>query len=124
MEVFRTIKKRRSIRKFKPDPIPDDKLKIILEAARLAPSAGNRQPWRFVVVREDETRKKLAEAGIQTSVHYPAVHQFQIYKDFFRELTVTEYVSNNLITLPMYSSLTYSDINYIYIELKKILSND
>jgi nitroreductase len=63
MEVFRTIKKRRSIRKFKPDPIPDEKLKIILEAARLAPSAGNRQPWRFVVVREDETRKKLAEAA-------------------------------------------------------------
>ena len=60
MDLFETVEKRRSIRKFKPNPIPDKDLKKILEAGRLAPSGGNRQPWSFVVVRKPETKKKLA----------------------------------------------------------------
>ena len=63
MEVYKAIKKRRSIRKYKPEPVPEWKLWNILEAARLAPSAGNRQPWRFIVVKNKETRNKLAEAA-------------------------------------------------------------
>lgn len=63
MEVFEAIRRRRSIRRYKPDPVPEENLRIILEAARLAPSAGNRQPWRFVVIKDKETRKKLAEAA-------------------------------------------------------------
>jgi nitroreductase len=60
MELFETVEKRRSIRKFRPNPIPDRDLKKILEAGRLAPSGGNRQPWSFIVVRKPETKKKLA----------------------------------------------------------------
>jgi nitroreductase len=60
MDLFETVEKRRSIRKFKPNPIPDKDLKKILEAGRLAPSGGNRQPWSFIVVRKPETKKKLA----------------------------------------------------------------
>jgi nitroreductase len=63
LDVFEAIKTRRSIRKYKPNPIPDEKLKMIFEAARLAPSAGNRQPWRFVVVRDAERKKALAKAA-------------------------------------------------------------
>jgi len=63
MEVFEAIEKRRSIRKYKPSGISNEYLKKILEAARLAPSAGNRQPWRFVVVRNSERKKLLAEAA-------------------------------------------------------------
>ena len=63
MEVFDAIRTRRSIRKYKPEPIPDEKLTSILEAARLAPSAGNRQPWRFVVVQNKGLKKALAEAA-------------------------------------------------------------
>lgn len=63
MDVLRTIENRRSIRKYKPASIPDDDLKKILEAARLAPSAGNRQPWRFIVVRDNELKRRLAEAS-------------------------------------------------------------
>jgi len=63
MQVFEAIKERRSIRKYKPDPVPEKKLQTIFEAARLAPSAGNRQPWRFVVVKDKYIRKKLAEAA-------------------------------------------------------------
>ena len=61
MNVFEAIKTRRSVRKYKPEPIPEEHLMSILEAARLAPSAGNRQPWRFILVRDPETKRKLAE---------------------------------------------------------------
>lgn len=63
--------------------------------------------------KRDSIREKLAEAGIQTSVHYPAVHKFSIYKDFYVDLPKTDYVVDNLITLPMYSKLTERDIEYI-----------
>lgn len=62
MDVFEAIQKRRSIRDYKPTPIPEEKLMKILEAGRLAPSASNIQPWHFIVVRDQERRKKLAKA--------------------------------------------------------------
>ena len=63
--------------------------------------------------KRDAIRNKLAEAGIQTSVHYPAVHRFSIYKDFYKELNKTDYVAGNLITLPMYGNLTNENIKII-----------
>lgn len=63
MDLFEAVEKRRSIRKFKADPIPTNDLKRILEAGRLAPSGGNRQPWSFVVVRDLKTKKALANAA-------------------------------------------------------------
>lgn len=63
MEAFEVIKNRRSIRKYKPSTVPDEHLKRILEAARLAPSAANRQPWQFIIVRNAERKKLLAEAA-------------------------------------------------------------
>ena len=63
MEVFDAIRTRRSIRKYKSEPIPDKKLRTILEAARLAPSAGNRQPWRFIVIQNKNRKKALAEVA-------------------------------------------------------------
>lgn len=69
----------------------------------------------------DKVRNKLAEAGIQTSVHYPAVHRFSIYKDFYLELPKTDCVTDNLITLPMYGNLSAKNINFIKNELKEVL---
>jgi nitroreductase len=57
------IELRRSIRKFKPDPVPDEDIRELLEAARLAPSSCNAQPWRFKVVKDPETKTKLAQAS-------------------------------------------------------------
>jgi nitroreductase len=62
MDVFEAVQKRRSIRDYASTPIPKKKLRKILEAARLAPSASNIQPWHFIVVTNAEKRKKLAEA--------------------------------------------------------------
>jgi nitroreductase len=55
------LEKRRSIRKYKDAPIPKEKILKMLEAARIAPSASNRQPWHFIVVENKETIKKLAK---------------------------------------------------------------
>ena len=60
MDVFEAIKTRRSIRKYKPDPISDEDLKKVLEAAHWAPSWANTQVWRFIVVRDPNIKKMVA----------------------------------------------------------------
>jgi nitroreductase len=64
MDVLEAIKGRRSIRAFKSQNIPEEIVEKLVEAARWAPSAGNIQPWEFVVVRKPETKRKLAEAAL------------------------------------------------------------
>ena len=59
MDFMEVVKTRRSIRRYKPDPVPDEILTQILETARIAPSAGHHQPWHFIVVKDPETKKKL-----------------------------------------------------------------
>jgi nitroreductase len=59
--LLELVMKRRSIRRFKPDPIPDEYVDKILDVARWAPSGFNMQPWEFVVVRKPELRKKIVE---------------------------------------------------------------
>jgi len=61
MDILEVIKTRRSIRKYKPDPISEEETNKILEAGRWAPSASNSQPWRFIVLRSEETKRKLSE---------------------------------------------------------------
>lgn len=60
--VFEVIKKRRSVRRFGRKEVENEKLRVILESARLAPSSENSQPWHFVVVKCRETIRRLAEA--------------------------------------------------------------
>jgi len=63
MNVSEAIRTRKSVRSYLPKQVEDEKLTAVLEAARLAPSASNRQEWRFVIVRDAETRRKIAEAA-------------------------------------------------------------
>jgi nitroreductase len=60
--LIETIFSRRSIRKYTEEPVPEEKVRTILEAAMAAPSASNRKPWHFVVVTEKETLNRLADA--------------------------------------------------------------
>jgi nitroreductase len=62
MNVMEAIKRRRSVRNYKPDPIPDEVLERLLNALRLAPSGRNAQAWKFIVVRDADTRRRLAAA--------------------------------------------------------------
>jgi nitroreductase len=62
MELFEAIKTRRSIRRYKADPVDDKKVEAILEAGRWAPSWSNTQCWRFIVVRDAAVKAKVAES--------------------------------------------------------------
>ncbi|TET39437.1 MAG: nitroreductase [Dehalococcoidia bacterium] len=61
MDVFEAIRERRSVRKYKPTPVSEEQLNAVLEAARWAPSWANTQCWNFVLVRDAETKERLAE---------------------------------------------------------------
>ncbi len=63
MEVMEAIKKRKSIRSYQAREVEQEKLDLLLEAARLAPSANNKQEWRFIVVKDKETRQRLMAAA-------------------------------------------------------------
>jgi len=69
LTVMEAIQKRRSVRKFKPDPVPDELIDQLLEAARLAPSGTNRQPWRFQVIKESALKNKLIEEAVLGAPH-------------------------------------------------------
>jgi nitroreductase len=63
MEVIDVIKNRRSIRSYKQQEIPQNAINQLIDAARLAPSAGNAQSWAFVVAHKQETKKLLSDAA-------------------------------------------------------------
>lgn len=62
MDLWEALKTRRSVRSYKTDPVPREKVERVLEAARIAPSAANRQPWHFFVVTDAGKRAALKEA--------------------------------------------------------------
>jgi len=65
---FDVIKNRRSIRKFKSIPVPQDHIIKILEAASLAPTANNRQPWKFLVIQNPETIQAIKQASVELDI--------------------------------------------------------
>ena len=63
MDIYEVIRTRKSVRSFERRPIEQEKLARILEAVRIAPSASNRQEWRFVIVQDEQVRRDLAAAA-------------------------------------------------------------
>lgn len=68
MDLLEAVKGRRSIRAYKTQDVPEEIVAELIEAASYAPSAGNIQPWRFVVARKPDAKKKLAQAANQAFV--------------------------------------------------------
>jgi len=64
VDVFEAIKNRRSVRAFTNQPVSDEEVMKLIDAARLAPSAGNIQPWEFVVVRDPKIKRGLSMAAL------------------------------------------------------------
>lgn len=81
-ELLKLLKVRRSIRRFTPEPVPDDYLEKIIEAARWAPSAFNTQPWEFVIIKDQELKDKIvhfiAESGPQFRKLETAREEWQV----------------------------------------------
>jgi nitroreductase len=75
MDVFEAVRTRCSVRKYLDLPVEEEKLNRILEAARLAPSGANRQTWKFIVVRDADRRRALAEntRGQEWIAHAPVI---------------------------------------------------
>ncbi len=69
-DLMETIRTRRTIRRFKPDPISDEKIQVILEAGRWAPSFSNLQPWKFVVVKDPGLKKSIDRAAKESVLHW------------------------------------------------------
>jgi len=63
VNVHEAIRARHSVREYRGTPVPEESLRRVLEAARLAPSSSNRQMWRFIVVKDEERRNDLARAA-------------------------------------------------------------
>jgi nitroreductase len=67
--MFEAIRKRRSIRAYTKEDVSEEEVEELIDAARWAPSAGNIQPWEFIIVRNAETKRKLSAAALnQTSI--------------------------------------------------------
>ena len=69
MDLFEAIGKRRSIRTYTKEDVSEETVEKLIDAARWAPSAGNIQPWEFIIIRNGETKRKLSAAALgQTSI--------------------------------------------------------
>ncbi|MGA2465406.1 MAG: nitroreductase family protein [Thermodesulfobacteriota bacterium] len=68
-EVLKAIKNRRTVRRFKPNPIDEEMLQMILEAGRWAPSFSNLQPWRFIVIKDQGLKNALDKAARESVLH-------------------------------------------------------
>jgi nitroreductase len=73
MELMDVIRARRSIRKYKPDPVPHEDIEYALEAARLAPSWANTQCWHFIVVTDEKAKKEIADQSMPWCAKSPVV---------------------------------------------------
>ena len=85
-ETIKTILKRRSVKAYKPEQISDEQLGAILEAGLYAPSARNEQPWKFLVIQNEELNKKVAQLGMDlrgsdTSPFYGAPTIIVVFSD-------------------------------------------
>jgi nitroreductase len=80
MEVYDCIRKRRSVRIYRDEPVSDEVVEELLESARMAPCANNRQEWAFVVVRSGEVKKRILDAvvEIETTLTQPAWKRLQV----------------------------------------------
>lgn len=104
MEVLEAIKTRRSIRKYQTTPVDDKTVEQVLEAARWAPSWKNTQSWRFIVVRDDDIKNKLADTLIavpeisDTNPSDRAIRQAPVVIVACAELGISGYNEGKLAT--------------------------
>jgi dTDP-4-amino-4,6-dideoxygalactose transaminase len=119
------LKKRSEIRKMYIDNLHESE-NIIIPFKERSEFSSN---YIFPIVLKNSTKEKrnivreyLREAGIQTSVHYPSVHGFEIFHKADNVLPLTEYISKCAITFPMYSSLNINQMNYILNHIINLLN--
>jgi nitroreductase len=103
MEVFEAIKGRRSIRSYTEEEVTDEELNTILEAATCAPSACNKQSWKFVVVRKTETIEKLYKAASYSTQHQIFVKKAKVAVVVCSDLNVYKTFPNKERALSLFT---------------------
>ena len=98
MDFFEVIRRRRSIRRFTGEAVKEDDILAMLEAARLAPSATNEQPWRFIVIRDKEIKKQMQDMvnamidmrieSEEDEVRRKRIEQMRFYSNYFGDAPV------------------------------------
>jgi nitroreductase len=95
LDVFAAIHTARSLRRFKPQPVPDDVMTRVLDAAIRASSGGNAQHWRFIVVRDAEMRRQLAALYRKASDHTAAVYAARPKPEHLTEKQYAQFLANS-----------------------------
>jgi nitroreductase len=96
-DIWYVIHNRRSVRSFKPDPIPDSKIKQIIDAARMAPTSGNQQPWKFLIIKDKKLINQMMEACVNESLSRyganPSSETKEQYEQKVRKALIAGYFS-------------------------------
>jgi nitroreductase len=104
--LFEAMYTQKAIRRLKPDPVPDDLVRKLIDAAIRAPSGGNRQPWEFLVIRNPETKRKLGEwyldAWNSTYGQIPQEQRSQFDASFKRVYGSAEHLAHHLAEAPVH----------------------
>lgn len=128
-DLLKIIKNRRSIRRYKDQEVPDELIEKIIEAGRWAPSGDNGQPWRFVIVRDPETKKALGKiaaegSGRRFTAEYFTGRMQERFKELkdstkkekaFKKLTsgeVSSFIANAPVVIVVCAKLDVWDVPY------------
>lgn len=103
MDVFDAINTTRAMRRLKPDTVPDDLIWKVLEAATRAPSGANRQPWSFIVVRDEDTKQQIAEWYLEAwnASYGPVKNSVKTDNHSARMYSSVDYLANHLAEVPV-----------------------
>ncbi len=103
MDVFEAINTQRAMRRLKPDPVPDELVWKLLDAAVRAPSGGNRQPWNFIVIRDPDTKAKIAEHYLDgwNTAYGPFKQAAMASPDMAKTYASAEHLANHLAEVPV-----------------------
>lgn len=116
-DVWAVIQNRRSVRKFKPDPIPETKIRKIIDAARMAPTSGNQQPWKFLVIRDRKLINQMMEACVNEALSGYGANPSSETKEQF-EIKVRKNLATGYFSAPVFivvltdNNSKYPDYNH------------
>jgi len=96
------IKTRRTVRRFKPDPVPKEHILKILDAARLAPTAGNQQPWKFLVIQDRTRLDKLQKEAVSWYLETYKIKRDPTEEQLSKARSQLEEIMKNVLSAPVY----------------------
>jgi nitroreductase len=116
MDVFEAIGTLRAMRRFSDEPVTDEELWTIIEAATMAPSGGNRQPWNFIIIRDPATKRRIGEyyrrAWDQTYGKLPAPPPSASDQGLGRAYRSAEYLAQHLANAPVLIMVTNQGVGF------------